>query len=109
MDGLRSYSDDVEGIAKLWRGRSQTRGDDWRETSKAGDAGGEASGYFVTSGTLNGYAKPPLQILVLPMRKLLPIWRLSLGFRCRRHCYIVGQLDRLRVMNPVSQFPFSPF
>lgn len=56
--GLRPYSDDVEGLAALWYGRCETTGDDWKETSRAGDAGGEASGYFVTSGTLNGYAKP---------------------------------------------------
>jgi hypothetical protein len=56
--GLRSYSDDVEGLAALWHGRCETIGDEWKETSQAGDAGGEASGYFVTSGTVNGYAKP---------------------------------------------------
>jgi hypothetical protein len=56
--GLRSYSPDVEALATVWRSRCETQGDEWRETSKAGDAGGEASGYFVTSGTVNGYAKP---------------------------------------------------
>jgi hypothetical protein len=56
--GLRSYSADVESLAAAWRERCETQGDDWRETSKAGDAGGEASGYFVTSGTVNSYAKP---------------------------------------------------
>jgi hypothetical protein len=58
MAGLRSYSADVESLAAAWRARCETEGDEWRETSKAGDAGGEASGYFVTSGTVNGYAKP---------------------------------------------------
>jgi hypothetical protein len=58
MAGLRSYSPDVEGLATAWRRRCETEDDEWKETSKAGDAGGEASGYFVTSGTVNGYAKP---------------------------------------------------
>ena len=59
MAGLRPYSDDVEVLAALWhRGCETCNGEDWKETSKAGDAGGEASGDFVTSGTINGYAKP---------------------------------------------------
>jgi hypothetical protein len=58
MAGLRAFSPDVEGLATAWRGRCETQEDEWKETSKAGSAGGEASGYFVTSGTVNGYAKP---------------------------------------------------
>jgi hypothetical protein len=57
MAGLRSFSDDIETLASAWRARAETT-DEWRHTSVAGSAGGEASGYFVTSGALNGYAKP---------------------------------------------------
>jgi hypothetical protein len=50
MAGFRSYSSDVEALATAWRNRCETKEDEWKETSKAGDAGGEASRYFVTSG-----------------------------------------------------------
>jgi hypothetical protein len=57
MAGLRTFSADVETLAAHWRQRVETDSD-WKPTGNAGDQGGEAAGYFVTSGTLNGYAKP---------------------------------------------------
>jgi hypothetical protein len=57
MAGLRVFSADVEALASAWRERVETD-DDWKPTGNVGDQGGEAAGYFVTSGALNGYAKP---------------------------------------------------
>jgi len=55
---LRAFSPDVEALAADWRGRCETSGDEWKPTSVVGAVHGEAAGYFVTSGTVNGYAKP---------------------------------------------------
>lgn len=55
--GLRTFLPDGEAVAREWRQRVETC-EPWRPTSTAGDAGGEATGYFVTSGPINGYAKP---------------------------------------------------
>lgn len=58
---LRSFSPDVEALAAAWRDRVPcVQQDHCRHTSQAGSAGGEASGYFVTSGPINGYAKPSM-------------------------------------------------
>lgn len=55
---LRPFSADVEALAADWRKRCETAGDEWKLTSITGEVHGEAAGYFVTSGTVNGYAKP---------------------------------------------------
>ena len=57
MRPLRQFTRDGEVIARAWRDCVETV-DPWRETSTPGSVGGEAAGYFVTSGPVNAYAKP---------------------------------------------------
>src|SRR6266480_2193467 len=54
---LRNFPKDVEVIASSWR-RNVITVDPWKPTGIPGAAGGEAQGYYVTSGTVNAYAKP---------------------------------------------------
>ncbi|HZZ94281.1 MAG TPA: hypothetical protein VFE23_17100 [Usitatibacter sp.] len=53
----RGFSAAFEAIAENWRG-AVVSADSWVPKSAAGVEGGQASGYFVSSGTLNGFAKP---------------------------------------------------
>ena len=53
----RGFSAAFEAIAESWRAEVVSP-DTWVAKSAAGIAGGQASGYFVSSGPLNGFAKP---------------------------------------------------
>jgi hypothetical protein len=53
----RKFPTACELIATNWRACVESS-DDWSPKSKPGADGGEASGYFVTCGPINAYAKP---------------------------------------------------
>jgi hypothetical protein len=57
MPGGGRFSRDGDALSRDWRGRVISD-DPWRQTSSPGADGGEAQGYFVTSGPTNAYAKP---------------------------------------------------
>lgn len=55
----RIFTGSVEAIAQVWRGAAKSE-DTWKESTgaRAGEAGGETQGYYVTCGPLNAFAKP---------------------------------------------------
>jgi hypothetical protein len=57
MVAVRKFPPEAEALAKSWRDRPETAGP-WKPTGNPGAAGGQAQGYFVTSGPANAFAKP---------------------------------------------------
>jgi hypothetical protein len=57
MPAIRRFPQDAEAHAQLWRDNPETS-DPWKPTGNPGAAGGQAQGYYVTSGPVNAFAKP---------------------------------------------------
>jgi hypothetical protein len=57
MPAARRFPQEAEALARSWREHVETA-DPWRPTGNPGAAGGQAQGYFVTSGPVNAFAKP---------------------------------------------------
>jgi hypothetical protein len=64
MVAVRKFPQEAEALARLWRGNPATPpADQWKPTGNPGAVGGQAQGYYVTSGTVNAFAKPSQQDL----------------------------------------------
>lgn len=57
MEQLRRFPDEAEVIGRAWRQEAKSR-TSWSADGTPGHLGGQASGYRVTSGTVNAFAKP---------------------------------------------------
>src|SRR5712671_187971 len=57
MVAVRRFPQEAEALARFWRDHAETA-DAWKPTGNPGAAGGQAQGYFVTSGPVNAFAKP---------------------------------------------------
>jgi hypothetical protein len=65
MAVTRRFPQEAEAIARDWRNHGESP-DLWKPTGIPGVAGGQAQGYYVTSGPVNAFAKPSQHDLSVP-------------------------------------------